>query len=656
MTVRYLAFVFVMLLLHSSGQAQTYTSIKNLSKKLQKQWVQANTETREEKRSNALKTLDKILAADPSFIDAHILQGKLLHDQGELLKAEASLEKAVTIDAEYEPEAMYFLALIEWKADKFAESAAHFQRFLDAGKGRNYILDRAKDYFANATFAAEAIQNPLPYTPLSLGDQINTPESGEYWPSLTADETFLLYTKRIQRQEDLYYSQKIDGKWTTGRPFEGLNTPGNEGLQTISADGRTLIFTACNRQDGLGSCDLYLVEINANYFSRPVNLGASVNTKAWDSQPSLSADGQTLLFASERGGGIGNRDIWMTNRKKNGKWSTPVNLGSNINTSGGEQAPFMHPDGQTLYFMSTGHPGMGGFDLFMSKKQADGSWGKAQNLGYPINTKANEGALFINLKGTIAYFTSDKGTKDAREQELRANNNQDLYYFELPPSIRPLPVTYVMAKVFDAETEKPLEATAQIVELQTSSINTTKQTDRLGSFLICLPTGKDYSLSVEKEGYLFHSEHFALQGNNGIEPFLLEIPLQPIPQTTETPEEIKAEKQRPVILKNVFFETASAKLKDASRTELERLKKMMHNYPQLHIQINGHTDNIGEEADNQTLSEQRAEAVYQYLISEGVEVERLKYKGFGESQPIADNETAEGRQKNRRTEFVIIDQ
>lgn len=651
---RYLAFLLASLLLSQPAGAQDYTSAQNLPNKMQKQWEEANAETRAGKAADALKTLEKLLSTDDSFIDAHILRGKLLHDRGDFPQSEASLEKAVEIDPQYDPEALYILALVEWKADKFAESADHFRQFIAAGKGRDYLLDRAEGYLANAAFAAEAVKNPLPYDPISLSDQINTPDGGEYWPSLTADETFLLYTKRIQRQEDLYYSQKIDGQWTPGRPFEGLNTPGNEGLQTISADGRTLIFTACNRPEGLGSCDLYFVEINASYFTRPVNIGPPVNSAAWDSQPSLSADGRTLFFASERAGGAGGRDLWMSQRLADGSWSEPANLGPNINTPQGDQAPFIHPDGQTLYFMSDGHPGMGGFDLYLSKKQADGTWGKAQNLGYPINTKANEGALFINLKGTTAYFTSDKGDEEAQEQQLLARNNQDLYYFELPPAIRPLPVTYVAAKVYDAETGKPLEAVAEIAELETGALNTAQPTDRAGAFLICLPTGKNYSLTVEREGYLFYSDYFALRERTNGEPFLLDIPLQPIPPVAEAGTESQPVAEKPVILNNVFFETASAKLKPTSRAELDRLKKMMEDNPQLRIRIDGHTDNVGQEADNQRLSEERAKAVYDYLVDAGIAAERLEYKGFGESQPIAGNETEEGRQRNRRTEFVII--
>lgn len=638
----------------ASISAQNYTHRKNASKKILKLWDKANSEMREEKMDAALLALDKITDDDPNFIDAHILRGKLLHDQGKLAEAETSFEQALRLDAQYDPANFYLLGLIEWKADKFGEAAEHFQNYLDTENTRDYLVERSERHRANALFAQQAVQNPLPFNPVSLGENINTAESGELWPSLTADESFLIYTKRIQGQEDLYFSQKTDGEWGVGQSFEGLNTPLNEGTQTIAADGRTLVFTACNRRGGLGSCDLFFVALNGNYFSAPVNMGPPVNSSAWDSQPSLSSDGRTLFFASERSGGLGDRDIWMSRLQADGYWGKPTNLGPNINTSQGDQAPFIHPDGQTLYFMSNGRPGMGGFDLYRSQKQADGSWGEAQNLGYPINTKANEGAIFINLDGTKAYFTSDKAQEKGRGSRLLASNNEDLYYFELPPAIRPRPVTYVRAKVYDAKTKQPLIAKAEIGELEAGSMVTEQKTNAEGSFLICLPTGADYSLTVDREGYLFYSEHFALQQVANAAPFILDIPLQPIPVSNESAAAQNLKENEPVILKNVFFETGFAALKPTSRAELDRLKNLLDKNPGLRIQINGHTDKVGSEADNQLLSEQRAKAVYDYLLEAGVDANRLQYEGYGESRPIADNDTEEGRRQNRRTEFVVL--
>ena len=644
------AFLFV-LLFGLPLIAQNYIDKNSASKKLQKQFSEVIGQARNGKMKEALARLDKIVASEPGFIDAYILKGKLQHDAGLLEDAEKNLEKAIGIDPQYDVSNFYFLALVEWKLDKFSEAAQHFETFSQSEGIRDYLKERAIRYLANAEFAAEAIQNPVPYNAKPLSNQINTSE-GEYWPTVTADKSLLIYTKRVKGQEDLYFSQYIDGEWVAGRPLQGLNSSLNEGTQSISADGRSLVFTACNRREGMGSCDLYYVQINGNYFTAPVNMGSPVNSSAWDSQSSLSADGKTLYFASERAGGLGDRDIWKSEQQADGSWGKPVNLGPDINTSQGDQAPFIHPDGQTLYFMSNGHPGMGGFDLYISRRQADGSWGKPQNLGYPINTKANEGAIFVSLDGAKAYFTSDKGDGDAREQKMLGRNNQDIYYFDLPPAIQPQAVTYVKARVYDIETKEPLVANAEITALESGLGMVKQKTNPEGGFLICLPAGRDYSLNVNKEGYLFYSEHFALREMTEGEPYLLDIPLQPLPQSNETE---KLQKNEPIILKNVFFETASADLKPTSLNELDRLKVLLEKNPDLRIQINGHTDDVGSDADNQALSEARARAVHDYLLDAGIASDRLAYKGFGESQPIADNETGEGRRQNRRTEFVIVE-
>ncbi|MDX1666759.1 MAG: OmpA family protein, partial [Saprospiraceae bacterium] len=312
-----------------------------------------------------------------------------------------------------------------------------------------------------------------------------------------------------------------------------------------------------------------------------------------------------------------------------------------------------HPDGQTLYFMSKGWPGMGGFDLYYARKDSTGAWTRPKNLGYPINTGANEGALVVSLDGTTAYFATDKGSG---EQDSafpgRRGRTTDIYAFELYDEARPQPVTYVKARVTDARDGQALQAHASIVDLTDEAVHAESVTDSQGEFLICLPMGSEYALNVSKEGYLFHSENFALTAAATRQnPFLLEIELTPVPKGLESDPEIKLE---PVVLRNVFFETGSAELKPKSRGELNRLVDLLRKNPDLQIRINGHTDEVGTEEDNQKLSEARAKAVFSYLIAEGISEQRLSYQGFGESMPIASNETEEGRRKNRRTEFEVI--
>ena len=521
----------------------------------------------------------------------------------------------------------------------------NFDHFIKKEKRNERLINRAKDYLQNAQFAANAVKNPVPFQPKKLEGQLNT-DQNEFLPALTADESLLVFSRLVGSQEDIFYSRKTDGVWGEGQPISALNTPFNEASQSISADGRILVYTACERKDAIaGSCDLFLIEFKGEQWTQPVNIGPPVNTSAWESMPSISADGTTLIFASKRNGGQGGEDLWVTHRKQDGTWAKPQNLGEAINTTGDERAPFLHPDGQTLYFMSTGHPGMGKFDLFYSRKQANGHWGTPTNLGYPINTMANEGAIFVSLDGKKAFFNSNRIDQ---EDEVA---NSDIYTFELYPEARPLAVTYVKANIKDQKTRKSLSAKVTFTDLEKGKMFASAFTDQTGTFLVCLPAGKDYALDVSMDGYLFHSENFALSGLNTIEePFLLEIELVPIPEETI----VADEKPAPVVLNNVFFETGSAELKKASLTELNRLYQLLEDNPKLKIRINGHTDNVGNETDNLQLSEARAKAVYDFLIEKGVDEARLKYKGFGESQPIDSNEKEEGRRKNRRTEFEVI--
>ncbi len=629
-----------------------YTTAKNVKGKLARQWEKVMEYNRAEQYERALKGLDDILAEDPTFIDAHLLRGAVLYDRRELPAAEAALERALTIDPNYDDIVYYQLALTEMRQQKYDEAAGHFEAFLQRDPRSQSLKQRASTYLDDARFAARAIANPVPFEPKRLSDNINTPNA-EYLPSLTADEKYLVYTAVVEGQEDFYISEKVDGVWQPGQPMAEINTFQNEGAQAISADGRLLVFTACNRREGLGRCDLYFSELQGDRWTRPRNMGQPINTSAWESLPSLSADGKALYFASDRPGTVGKIDLWVSYRQADGSWGEPQNMGPSINTPEDDQAPFIHPDGQTLYFMSKGHPGMGGFDLYYSRRQADGSWGKPQNMGYPINTDANEGALIVSLDGRTAYFASDKDPGTGQpHRDARGRKTTDIYAFELYPEARPQPVTYVKARVLDAATGNPLAARVEFFDLASEKSYASTLTGDAGEFLVCLPLGRDYALNVNRPHYLFHSENFALAGQTTLaDPFLLEVELIPIPDAATTAAE---EKSRPVVLRNVFFETGSAALKPVSRVELDRLAQLLTENPKMKIQINGHTDNVGSETDNQLLSENRAKAVYEYLLGQGIAAGRLRYKGFGESQPIDTNETEKGRQNNRRTEFEVV--
>jgi len=360
-------------------------------------------------------------------------------------------------------------------------------------------------------------------------------------------------------------------------------------------------------------------------------MGSPINTRDWESQPSLSADKQTLYFARETADA--GSEIFMSKLQPNGKWGYPERLDSNINTPGRETTPFIHPDNQTLYFSSNGHPGFGDMDIFYSRRQPDGSWGPAINLGYPINTVDEDASLIVAADGKTAYFASDRS--DSRGQ-------RDIYSFELYPEARPLKTLFVRGFVYDAKTKRRLVANIETTDLATGQTVATIRTDKIGNYMMPLPIGKDYAFTVNRKGYLFYSDNFSLKNVAPDSFFVREIGLQPL-DTSAT-----------IILHNIFFDSRQFTLKPASEVELNRLVTLLKDNPTLITEISGHTDDIGNDKDNQLLSERRAKAVVKYLVDKGIAPERLQAVGYGETKPVEENNSEAGRAANRRTEFKIL--
>lgn len=638
-------FLSLLLLLFVCSQAlaqKKFTTAKTANDKLKTVFDRGNRMFDLKQFDDAIGDFEKALKMDPTFIDAQIQWANTKNVQEKLEEARTGYEKAIAIDSVYEPNVFYSLGIVEFELKNFGQAAVLMDYFLKkAPKISASRKATAKKYLENARFSAKAFANPVPFVPKNLGPNINTPKS-EYLPALTADGETLIYCtllgdNRYNRQEDFFISKLVDGQWQKGTPIEHLNTEDSEGSQAISADGKLIIFTACNRKGGLGACDLYYSETVNGKVMPPKNLGAPINTGLIETQPSLSSDGKTLYFVRAESGWKGNSDIWQSDRQPNGKWGQPVRLDSTINSPDQEQSPFIHPDGQTLYFTSRGHVGMGSFDIFFARKQADGKWGTPENIGYPINTAGSEGAVFISLDGSTAYISS---TMEGGQGE------SDIYAFALHDAAKPKPVTFVKAVVTDALSRLPLVATAEIIELSSGKPFATVTTDANGEFLFTLPAGGNYALNVSKEKYLFYSENFALTEPGTLDkPFKLAIALSPMSDATAA---------RPIVLKNIFFETGSATLQKESLPELAQLKKLLAENPTLRIQINGHTDNVGSDADNLKLSEARAKAVFDHLVQSGADASRLQFKGFGEAVPASTNDTEEGRRMNRRTEYVVV--
>ncbi|NND07597.1 MAG: OmpA family protein [Saprospiraceae bacterium] len=579
-----------------------------------------------------LKVLDKA----PLYNLARVRLGALYFDRGHYDESEVFLLRVLTEEPNQYPLVHYKLGEIAWMTNDYKAVSNAMHTFLDTGYGSPQVKAKARKYIRDANFMIDAKAHS-DMVIKSLPAAINT-TAAEYLPAMPATDAFMVFTRRVRGQEDFFISRRNQDSWLPAQPIKELNTPENEGAHAISADGKMLIFTACARRDGLGSCDLYFSVLGESGWSKPRNMGPTVNSKYWDGQPTLSANGLTLYFSSSRPGGVGGRDLWSTSRTPKG-WSSPTNL-FRLNTKDNDESPFLHLDGTSLYFMSDGHPGYGGTDLFLSRL-IDENWTTPTNLGAPLNTVQDEGALHIDIAGTTGYFAREVSDQDAR--------NIDIYKFPIPKHLRPTPATYAMIRILDGGNATPLQGVVDVYDLTLDKSFIRTYTDAKGELLVCLAAGKGFAIHAQKKGYTFFSTHINLEeGNTRLRPYTLEATLYPLEDAKENVDSVE-----PIILENVFFASGSAEILPTSLHELRKLYQLMDENKEMVIEIQGHTDDVGSSSDNDLLSTVRAEAIYNFLIEKGIPQSRMTYRGFGEKRPLVSNDTEAGRQRNRRTEFII---
>jgi len=643
---RFLVLCLFVMLAGGLNAQEPGSKLSTVNKRAEKAFDAAMQAYQARDYNRAIIEVTKALEADSMFCEAIILKGDLFSDLRKPAEAISEYKKVLKINPQFSNNLYFIVGGLELLLGRYTSAETDFSTYLDGKNVPDIKKKKALAQLANARFGLNASQHPVPFEPVNLGDSINT-KYDEYINIITTDEELLYFTRKIPRsekspelkgfEEDFYVSKRADSlNWrnalSLGPP---INTSGNEGALNISPDGQMLFFAGCERPDGYGSCDIYWSKRMGEAWTEPENLGTVVNSPSWDSQPCFSSDGKTLYFASKRPGGKGSSDIWKTELLPDRSWSEPVNLGDSVNSQYEEMAPFIHGDGRTLYFSSKGHPGMGGYDLFYSRLKPDGSWTRAENLGFPINTNSDEMIVVINAKGDLAFISSDK---------FGGMGRQDIYKFPLYKEAQPIPSTYFKGIVFDNETKKRLSARFELTNLGDGRLVASSASDPVsGEFLLVLPSDMDYALNVSKDGYLFYSDNFSIKGLHGIDkPFIKNIGLKPV-KIGEV-----------VVLRNIFFDTDKYILKPESISELEKLLSLMKTNPAIRAELSGHTDNVGSPAHNIELSGNRAKAVYDYLIGKGIAPERLSYKGYGLTRPIDTNDTEEGRANNRRTEFRVV--
>ena len=632
-------------------QPVTNNKARNLLEKAQEQ-------TKARDFTKAIETLNQLNEKFPSFSDAFVLKGSLLKSLGDNRAAFAAYKEGLRMATPTVGRAAEFMVLgdLALSFGEYETAATAYRQLLKVAPRNLRGLPRAERNLLTCDYAIKAVKQPVGMTPERLSAPLNSFRF-QYFPALTADNRFLLFTGRptAESGEDLYVSRQAkDGAMSQPVGIApSINSRYNEGAGAIAGDGKTLVFASCDRPGAVGNCDLYISRRTGNTWSAPQNLGRAVNSVDWDSQPSLSADGRTLYFTSNRAGGVGQEDLYVSTLQDNGAWSAARNLGKPVNTAGKDMAPFIHASGTTLYYVTDGLIGLGGLDVFRCelKDPAANKWGEPSNLGYPLNTFENEASLFItsdNLRGFCSRSTQDQAATSPNAAATRPGALREapveLFGFAVPAPVQARETsTYTQGRVFDAITKKPLRADVKLYDVQTDALMQFVTSDPVeGDYTVVLNEGRRYAMYAAADKYLLKSLSFDYSGKKNFDPLTLDIYLEPV------------RAGRSVVLNNLFFDTNEFKLKPQSRTELNRLTEFMQQYRDVQIEISGHTDNVGTPEANQLLSQRRAQAVQEYLAGHGVAASRLRAKGYGANKPLSGNDTEANRQQNRRIELRIL--
>lgn len=592
------------------------------------------------------------------------------------LKSLPFLEKALQLDANVDPQIHYVLGKayhLDMQWDKAILEYKKFQATLNVKEFKD-LVDETNKKIQECLTGKELVKNPIRVFIDNIGPEVNT-SYPEYGPIITADESVLMFTSRRpgttggkmdadlnEFYEDIYVSYNKNGKWTQavniGKP---INTEGHDATMGLAPDGQTLLIYI----DEKGNGNIFQCDLKGDQWSKPERLNKNVNTDYHESSASLAADGKRMFFVSNRPDGLGDRDIYMSTKDEKGKWGKAVNLGPTINTQWGEEGIFIHPDGKTIYFSSQGHKTMGGYDIFKSVwDETTKTWSTPENLGYPVNTPDDDVFFVVSASGKHGYYASINGNgygeKDiymitflGPEKPMVMNNEDNLLASLAAPvketviaptvQIKEAQLTILKGVITDAMTKKPLEATIELIDnVKNEVVASFTSNSSTGRYLVSLPAGRNYGIAVKKEGYLFHSENFDIPATAAFQEVTKDVELKNVAVGSK------------IILKNIFFDFDKATLRPESTNELERLTQLLKDVPTLKIEISGHTDSKGADDYNKKLSDNRAKAVVAYLIGKGIAADRLTAVGYGEEQPIATNDTDEGRQMNRRTEFKIL--
>ena len=636
------------------ASAQTMCEME-MSKKNYKEYQKAYEMYERGQYTASTGILKKIVSDEPEVAEPYFVLGLIAAKKESLAALDKNMSKVLALCPDF-PDARlhYYMGLVHYSYERYEQAVISFDNFFGMAEmemdGRyDTYIEEAESYSYWSRTLAKAYLNPVPFEPKSI-QGIST-EANEYLAYKTVDGSRMYFTRDVVKNEDnsSFYKHDLetrvammieshrekDGTFGKGRRMQPpFNTGKNEGTFTLTADNKLLFYSITQQTKAdYANCDIYFSEYKNGEWTEPQNAGSNVNTAStWESQPSITPDGNYLYFASNRQGGYGGTDIWCVHRLPNGDWSRPENLGPSVNTEDNERSPFIHPDGVSLYFASNGWEGLGGYDMYYTR--VDDSRGqKPLNLGHPINTEGDEFYFGVDTDGEKAYFSSNK---------YPSKGGMDIYEFDLYPAIKPQKVCVIKGSVVD-ENDNPIGGELELFITAGAKEKSLYRIDETeGTFTAVLNPKNDYILIAKREGYAFSS---VLVPKNTVLPpdSILHFKILPI--------EVGGSYQ----INDIVFGLNSAELTDNTRLVINAFIEFLRENPKVHATIEGYTDNVGSEEDNQKLSEQRAKAVYDYLIANRVRSDRLQYKGMGSANPVATNDTEEGRAKNRRTVFVITE-
>ncbi len=609
-----LLLIHVLLFSQATLYAQKNTNVEDLFKTAKNQLAAKNYNA-------ALKTCDQALAIDSLSKDVLVLKSQVYGQMNDTDKEILYLNKAGMAKSDWD--VVFRLGEAYFKKENYSEALRYYNIYSDMPR-----MPEKRQFLLACKIS-------------SCKFLMHSNDENNFWPLPTSDGNNLFFVNQNASENreaaeevpetDLWKIYKLENDTI---PYD------NEGIHKLNDGLRILFFTACNREDGIGDCDIYFVKRENGKWGNPVNAGSPVNSESWDAQASYYPQKKLLFFVSDRSGGLGKKDIWRTELlgfEEDGKprWRTPVNLGDKVNTRGNETAPFINVVNNNLYFASDNLPGLGGIDLFNAELNETGNVVNVTNLGYPINTHFDDDDVNFSHVSDSSFFTSSRQT----------NKGQQIYAFNFDRGVSFAPVAYVKLNVKDAISKKPLETS---VKLEFQPFHPRRfqmqETNENGESVFSLRLNRNYAFTISEPGYLFASKFLNLDKTNSVDkPEELTIELQPI--------EIGAEVQ----LYNINFETDSFRILSDSYSELQKISTFLNNNKGLKVEIQGHTDSSGNADYNQGLSERRAKSVVDYLAGQGISISRLKYMGYGDKNPVASNETEEGRMLNRRTTIKIIE-